>query len=561
MTNPLDRFAAQLLELKLIRSDQLRIAYHTPQTASRPVHLVENLVELGFAPAATLYPALAEFLGVTWQGQPLSEFAPDPTALALCPAEQAQRWHIMPLNYRLPHPAQTMQGELRVLAADPDLLAVRDGLHALLPPALKVVWHLGQRAEISQLLAQYYAGRVPFLTVLQDLATAGANPNNAANPNTNNSPAVRLVTAMLEEAAAQGASDIHLEPEAGFVRLRLRLDGCLQQIAVIPQTWWAGIVVRLKVLAGMNIAETRAAQDGQFSVSCLGRKLDLRVASLPTLHGENLVLRLLEQDKGIVPLPALGLPPAQVASLRQLVQRPEGLLVVTGPTGSGKTTSLYSMLHTLDAEQLNIMTLEDPVEYPLPRLRQTSLAEAVKLDFAAGIRALLRQDPDVILVGEIRDPETAQMTLRAAMTGHRVFSTLHSNSALMALPRLFELGIAPAALVGTLSGLMAQRLLRRLCVHCREAEASLYRAVGCAACHGTGYRGRLAVMEIIVCDAAFAALLAQGASLPTLAAHLTQQGFVPLATAAYDYVQRGITSAAEYQRVFGAAAENSIKTR
>ena len=241
-------------------------------------------------------------------------------------------------------------------------------------------------------------------------------------------PVVRLISALLADAVERAASDIHFEPEQNFLRIRYRIDGVLRQIRSLHKTYWPAMAVRIKVMAKMNIAETRAPQDGRISLSLTGRQVDFRVASQVTTHGENIVLRILDRQKGIVPLDQLGLQPEQLAMLKKMIQRPEGIILVTGPTGSGKTTTLYSILNHINHDGINIMTLEDPVEYPMTLIRQTSVNEAAKLDFANGIRSLMRQDPDVILVGEIRDEDTAQMAFRAAMTGHQVYSTLHTNS-------------------------------------------------------------------------------------------------------------------------------------
>src|SRR5256885_1738598 len=254
---------------------------------------------------------------------------------------------------------------------------------------------------------------------------------------------------------------IALVPEQGFLRIRYRIDGVLRQIRSLHKNYWAAMVVRVKVMSGMNIAETRAPQDGRISLTLSGHQVDFRVSSQPTTHGENIVLRILDRDKGIVPLEDLGLHAEDLKTLRLMLARPEGIILVTGPTGSGKTTTLYSILNYVNTEGINIMTLEDPVEYPMAMIRQTSVNEVVKLDFASGIRSMMRQDPDVILVGEIRDQETAEMAFRAAMTGHQVYTTLHTNSAVGAFPRLLDIGIVPDILAGNIIGILAQRLVRR----------------------------------------------------------------------------------------------------
>ena len=282
---------------------------------------------------------------------------------------------------------------------------------------------------------------------------------------------VRLVDALLVDAVKRGASDIHFEPEYAFLRIRYRIDGVLETVRSLHKTYMPGITVRIKVISDMNIAETRAPQDGRLSLTLNGRPIDFRVSTHPTIHGENIVLRILDREKSIISLDKMNLPTATLTRLSLMLARPEGILVVTGPTGSGKTTTLYSLLSQVNDETVNIMTLEDPVEYPLTLMRQTSVNEAVKMDFANGIRSMMRQDPDIILVGEIRDHDTAEMAFRAAMTGHQVFTTLHTNSALGAFPRLLDIGILPDIMAGNIIGVIAQRLVRVLCVHCKEAYA------------------------------------------------------------------------------------------
>src|SRR5690606_30920506 len=338
-------------------------------------------------------------------------------------------------------------------------------------------------------------------------------------------PVVRLVGALLMDAVKRSASDIHFEPEYAFLRIRYRIDGVLQQIRSLHKTYWPGIAVRLKVISGMDIAETRSPQDGRLNINLGGRPIDFRVASHPTIHGENIVLRVLDREKSIIPLDRMGLRSETLEELKLMMARPEGMVIVTGPTGSGKTTTLYSLLSHLNTESVNIMTLEDPVEYPVTMMRQTSVAEVNKVDFANGIRSIMRQDPDIILVGEIRDEDTATMAFRAAMTGHQVFSTLHTNSALGTFPRLLDIGISPDIMAGNIIGVVAQRLVRVLCPHCKEtyspdsderkllgltprAEAKIYRQVGCKRCNYTGYRGRMAIIELLRIDSDMDALIA-----------------------------------------------------
>jgi general secretion pathway protein E/type IV pilus assembly protein PilB len=379
-------------------------------------------------------------------------------------------------------------------------------------------------------------------------------------------PVVRLVGALLMDAVKRNASDIHFEPEYAFLRIRYRIDGVLQQVRSLHKTFWPAIVVRLKVISGMDIAETRAPQDGRLQISLCGRPIDFRVSSHPTIHGENLVLRVLDREKSIIPLERMGLRNTTLDELKLMMTRPEGIMVVTGPTGSGKTTTLYSLLSFQNTEAVNIMTLEDPVEYPVTMMRQTSVAEVNKLDFANGIRSIMRQDPDIILVGEIRDSDTATMAFRAAMTGHQVFSTLHTNSALGTFPRLLDIGISPDIMAGNIIGVVAQRLVRVLCPHCKQAhtpddeerkllnvrtreDITIYRNVGCKRCTYTGYRGRMAIIELLRIDTDMDALIARRSHLDEMRKLALDKGFITLADDGVRRILEGYTSLAEVMRV------------
>jgi type II secretory ATPase GspE/PulE/Tfp pilus assembly ATPase PilB-like protein len=317
----------------------------------------------------------------------------------------------------------------------------------------------------------------------------------------------------------------------------------------------------------MNIAEVRAPQDGRLSLNLNGRPVDFRVSSHPTIYGENIVLRVLDREKSIISLDQMRLPKQTLSRLNLMLARPEGILVITGPTGSGKTTTLYSLLSQVNVEGVNIMTLEDPVEYPVALMRQTSVSEAAKLDFANGIRSIMRQDPDIILVGEIRDKDTADMAFRAAMTGHQVFTTLHTNSAIGAFPRLLDIGILPDIIAGNVIGVIAQRLVRVLCTQCRveyrpsleekhilglppESNASIFRAHdgGCRQCNHRGYRGRLAVLEILHMDADIDELVARRATAREIRRLAVEKGFRSLAEDGITRVLDGSTSIAELSR-------------
>jgi general secretion pathway protein E/type IV pilus assembly protein PilB len=551
-----------LTSARLIGTDQLRIALHEQQQRKRP--LGRLLVELGFVSDRALRDALA-----THYGHPsvdLGDTLADPDALARVPRALAQRHRLLPLHYD--HASQT----LTIAAANADDIVAQDRLRAELGPGIRVELRLAADAELSRAIDRHYGQPAAIDDIVHEIEQRDARSELwGGNATSDGQAIVRLVDAMLADAAARGASDLHFEPEAGFLRIRQRIDGTLRQVRALHKSFWPELAVRLKVMAGLDIAESRCPQDGRISITLAGRPIDFRVATQPTLHGENIVLRVLDREKGIVPLNALGLTDGQRAILDRILARPEGLTLVVGPTGSGKTTTLYSILNHLNAEAVNIMTLEDPVEYPLAQLRQTSVGEASRLDFADGVRALLRQDPDILLIGEIRDTDTARMALRAALTGHRVFSTLHANSVAGALQRLVDIGLRTDMLAGSLGGIIAQRLVRRLCPDCRTETtagqddcrllgldpASLHRIfhpVGCPACDFRGYRGRLTIMELVRIDPALDELIHEGASLGRVRTALRARGHVSLADDGIRRVLDGSTSIAELTRVVDLAA-------
>jgi type II secretory ATPase GspE/PulE/Tfp pilus assembly ATPase PilB-like protein len=366
---------------------------------------------------------------------------------------------------------------------------------------------LAGESEIARAIDQYYGHELSIDGILHEIETGEIDYRSlAASVDEYSQPVVRLIDALLTDAVKRDASDIHFEPEASFLRIRYRIDGLLRQIRALHKSYWPAMAVRIKVMSGMNIAETRAPQDGRISLNISGRRwTSASRRSRPSTARTSCCAS--STAKGIVPLDKLGLDDAQLDLLKLMIARPEGIILVTGPTGSGKTTTLYSVLNHINSEGVNIMTLEDPVEYPMAMIRQTSVAEAAKLDFANGVRSMMRQDPDIILVGEIRDADTAEMAFRAAMTGHQVYSTLHTNSALGVIPRLLDIGVLPDIMAGNIIGVVAQRLVRKLCPHCRkpyrrrtprDASCSagrrrphrIYRAVGCEHCEYQGYRGR-----------------------------------------------------------------------
>ncbi|UAJ09053.1 GspE/PulE family protein [Glacieibacterium megasporae] len=340
-------------------------------------------------------------------------------------------------------------------------------------------------------------------------------------------PAIRAINRLITGAVEQRSSDIHLEATEDGIVVRFRIDGEMRTVETLPAAMRAPLVSRIKVMAGLNIAERRLPQDGRLRLAVRGHDIDLRVATSPTINGESAVLRLLDRSNLTLDFAALGFDPAVLVKLRDTLALPNGIVLSTGPTGSGKTTTLYAALSELNAPSRKILTIEDPIEYRLAGINQMQVNPTIGLDFATALRSFLRQDPDVIMVGEIRDIETAQVAVQAALTGHMILSTLHTNTAASAVTRLLDMGVEPFLIASTLSAVLAQRLVRRLCPTCREAYdppvpvgdvTTLYRAVGCAECDHTGYRGRIALVEFLVIDPVIAKLVLARAEARDIAA-------------------------------------------
>lgn len=552
------RIGELLVTKGVVTEDQVRIAL-TEQKRQRD-HLGRILVRLGFATEAVIRDVLGGALG--YDSVDLSKVVVDSDVVQLIPKDVARRYHILALTF------DSDRNVLTVAMSDPFNVIAMDQVRALLGGNVEVKPLLAGNVEVDDAIDQFYGYELSVDGILQEIETGEIDyASLEAESDEYSQPVVRLVNALLSDAVKRGASDIHFEPEHDFLRIRYRVDGVLRQIRSLHRNYWAAVAVRLKVISGMNIAEMRAPQDGRVQLQVSGHAVDFRVSSMPTTHGENIVLRVLDRQKGIVALEGLGLSDDALATLRLMMARPEGIILVTGPTGSGKTTALYSMLNHLNTEQVNIMTLEDPVEYPMEMIRQTSVNEAVKLDFANGVRTMMRQDPDIILVGEIRDSDTAEMAFRAAMTGHQVFSTLHTNSAVGAIPRLLDTGIAPDIMAGNIIGVMGQRLVRKLCVHCKEPYEPprmvrtlfgvgvgsemppIYRPVGCSQCDHTGYKGRLAIAEVLKFDNEIDELVARRATTRELTKIAQGKGFVTLAEDGIRRVLQGVTSLDEVSRV------------
>ena len=376
-------------------------------------------------------------------------------------------------------------------------------------------------------------------------------------------PVIRMINALLTQALRDNASDIHIEPYVERSVVRFRIDGVMRDIVSPPRTVHAALVSRIKVMANLDIAEKRLPQDGRISLRLAGRSVDVRVSTLPAAQGERAVLRLLDKENARLDLPMLGMAAGSLQQLDHLIRQPHGIILVTGPTGSGKTTTLYAALSRLDAGRLNIMTVEDPIEYELSGIGQTQVNARIDLSFARALRSILRQDPDVIMIGEIRDIETAQIAVQASLTGHLVLATLHTNDAASAITRLADMGVEPFLLASSLLGVMAQRLVRRLCPLCRTPDAigaaeltqlgltvdSSFVANGCAHCGHTGYKGRTGIYELLRVDDALRALIHERSGEARYRRYAQENGMTPLRNDGLRWLADGTTSVAELLRV------------
>ena len=551
------RLGEELISRGLITDDQVEIALKEQKKSGK--QLGEALIALGFVTEAIMREALSEMLGK--ESIDLTSAIPDPDAIKIFPKELALRFNVVPIRFDM------AENRLTIATTDVYNLSVLDRIRAVIGSRIEIIPLLAGEGEISDAIDQFYGYELSVDGILREIETGEIDYESLElEGETYSQPLVRLVDAILADAVKRGSSDIHFEPEESFLRLRYRIDGVLRQVRSLHKDYWSAIVVRLKVMSNMNIAETRAPQDGRISLQIRGHVIDFRVSSQPTTHGENLVLRVLDRAKGIVPIEKIGIHEDSLNQLKIIMARPEGIILVTGPTGSGKTSTLYSMLNYVKSEQVNIMTLEDPVEYPMDLIRQTSINEVLRMDFANGIRSLMRQDPDIILVGEIRDSDTAEMAFRAAMTGHQVFSTLHTNSAIGSIPRLLDIGVQPDIMTGNIIGILGQRLVRRLCGSCKSEHQAediekklmgidigedviVYHNEGCSECDNTGYKGRIAIIEVLRFDDEIDEMIAARETIGKIKKVLKRKGFETMADDAIRRVVEGITTLDEVSRV------------
>ncbi len=533
--------------------------------AERGCSVAEALRAVGAVPEPELSRILAEASGLSWLAE-------------IRPSDVSESWiREVPIGFARRHrclPVAEEDGRLVVALADPaDLEALHD-LRVLLDRPLKPV--LVPPETVEQAINRVYEqGSDRAEEIIEELADGGLDslaqeleePRDLLDA-ADEAPVIRLVNGILSQAVKDRASDIHIEPYEREIQIRYRIDGVLYPVLTPPKTLHAPITSRIKVMAGLDIAEKRLPQDGRIRIKIAGKDIDIRVSVLPTAFGERVVLRLLDKSSVLLDLEDLGLEGERLELFKRLIRRPHGILLVTGPTGSGKTTTLYAALSRINSRDINIITVEDPIEYQLPGIGQIQVNPKIDLTFAAGLRSILRQDPDVIMVGEIRDAETAEIAIQASLTGHLVFSTLHTNDAAGAMTRLVEMGVEPFLVSSSILAVLAQRLVRVLCTACREpyeppAEAlaelgirpealagrPLYRPTGCPRCRHTGYRGRTGIYELLLVDDPVRELIMSGANSVTIKEAARRNGMVTLREDGAAKVLRGITSPEEVLRV------------
>ena len=500
----------------LITEGQLDLAQREQRRRGGALSAI--LVDLALVSGEQLARFMAEEAGT--RVVDLTKVGPDPSLLELVPLDLCRKLRALPVG--------RVNGTLTVAMADPlDVLAVdllaavtRCHIEAVVTTDQDVLTYLDRlqkeggtiQESIDQIIAEDVVGSR--LVTKEEVDLAAASQDEA--------PVIRLVNQIIVRAVTIGASDIHFEPEEKMMRIRVRIDGVLYPDVLVPKSLQSPVTTRMKILGDMDVAETRLPQDGRATVYVGRKQINLRISALPTCYGENVVVRILNSSAQLLSIGGLGMTPENEGQLRAAIERPYGVVIVTGPTGSGKSTTLYAILREVSGTDVSTFTLEDPIEYRMPGVRQTQIKDEIGLTFSAGLRTLLRQDPDIILVGETRDAETAQLMVRAALTGHLVFTTLHTNDAPGTIPRLIDMGVEPFLLPESLIGVLAQRLVRRLCDRCKEPVPeptavfsrldveppdgpvpALRRAVGCPACKKTGYRGRVGIFELMLLDGRF----------------------------------------------------------
>lgn len=549
------RLGDLLIEVGLITQEQLEKALNVQKKMGKRLGRV--LVELGFISEQSMIEALEFQLGIPHVD--LSMTVIEPEVAALIPEAVAKRHQIIPIRRE--------RGKVVLAMADPtNIFAVDD---AQLATGLMVEVVIAGESDIERAINRSYGVRETVQKAIEQLQTS--DPFMLADDLTvaeSDAPIISIVNSLLQQAVKDGASDIHIEPQEKDMRVRFRVDGVLREMMTFPKRLHGALISRLKIMSEMDISERRIPQDGRIQLIFAGRDIDIRLSTLPTIYGEKIVGRVLDQAGAILNIDKLGFSALNRQRFNDMCRNSYGVMLVTGPTGSGKTTTLYSALSCCISPEKNIITVEDPVEYRLPGINQINVNPKAGLEFANALRAILRQDPNIIMVGEIRDAETAEIAIRAALTGHLVFSTLHTNDAVSTVTRLVDMGIEAYLVASSVLGILSQRLVRRICEHCKTSYGlepntpeyifagvshgkplKLFRGQGCPACNHTGYRGRIGIHEVLPLTPAIRELIMHGESADRIAAAAREEGMLTMAQDGVQKAMEGITTLAEVMRV------------
>lgn len=534
------------------------------EMAKGKASLKDTLLKLAFLKEEDLLVTEADILGLTYLN--IDEYLIDEVVIKMVP-EKVARTHLI-------IPVFKVGQVLTIATSDPANLLALDEIRAAAGAEVEVV--VCARPIIKKAIDQYYGVGGNFTDLMKSLDGGTVAPRNrrATDPQltaeeagkaAEEAPVIKLVNMIIMKAVEEKASDIHIEPEEDLMRVRNRVDGVMHESLTIPKKLQLAVASRIKILSKIDIAETRKPQDGKIRLKVEGRDLDIRVSTLPTMHGENIVMRLLEQSKVVLGLADLGFEEETRKRFDTLIHKAYGMVLVTGPTGAGKTTTLYTALNTINTVDKNIITIEDPVEYQIPMIRQTQVNVKAGLTFASGLRSILRQDPDVVLVGEIRDTETADIAVQAALTGHLVFSSIHTNDAAGAVARLLDMNIEPFLVSSALVGVVAQRLVRGICKKCKEpykvdaellakmgikgSGTTFYKGKGCTECNGTGHGKRMGIYELLFVDEPIRRLIIQRASADEIKTQAQKSGMISMRVDGIRKAEKGLTTLEEVLKV------------
>lgn len=560
------RLGDLLISAGVIRPEQLNDALAIQKKTRE--RLGDVLINNGIITEQQLIEALQMQLGVDFVD--LTAVSIPLELVRFVPRSIAKKYCVVPVKLQ--------KDELYVAMSDPLNFEAQEEIKSA--SHKQVVPMIATRRAVEQAIATLYGNEGTARAIEEMKREAGSNQvdivpvqmSKAVDNGAAEAPTIRFVNSVIQRAITERASDIHLEPQEGEMVVRMRIDGVLRRVFTVPANLQATVIARLKIMGGMNIAERKIPQDGRAMVTAKDKEIDLRISSIPTIYGEKIVLRLLDKSSGHINRKTIGLEGEDEKKYDRLLKNSSGVILIVGPTGSGKSTTMCAMIQELCNEQTNIMTLEDPVEYNIPGANQCQINEKTGMTFAVGLRSILRQDPDVISVGEIRDGETASIAVRAAITGHLVISTLHTNDAVSTISRLVDIGVEPYMISSALRGVVSQRLVRKICPHCRKAytpteeekrmvgipeneDVTFYKGEGCQECGRTGYRGRRGVFEILTLDAALRREVANNASSEELTKTALENGFVTMKDNCRRLVLEGVTTVAEAAKAINSAAE------